>query len=316
MSTAGEKQLRTIEADGTLKEWSLERPKPPAQVAVVELPVRLVQKGSVISPVTQTPSSYRISTGGEWAAIPILTLGRFGKPDTVQVWNLAGTGSTTPTILEAPPRKGTPAPKGDPNARSPLASRTLFISDDGRRIAMSRFNSRSRPALASGKSDSEPLPPKSDVIVWDVPSKRVLRQFELTPGEGDFGMGGMSGFSADGTTIAITRRETDKALPDTRARSRTKLWAIDVETGREGPTIAIDGNVMPASATLSPDGKRYAGFIRIPAADGTWTDRFAVQWRHRQRQHFLAALRIEHADFSAVGQPTWDATPLEEAKGP
>src|SRR5262249_50898974 len=82
-------------------------------------------------------------------------------------------------------------------------------------------------------------------------------------------------FSKDGATIVLGRYDKVGTLPDGRARHRVTLWTINVDTGREGPAITIDASLTDHDC-LSPDGTRFASFVRTPAADGSWNYQFTV----------------------------------------
>jgi serine/threonine protein kinase/WD40 repeat protein len=242
--------LRTIEADGTLKEWDLRPPQDPPRIAVAEL-------RNPVPGVSGPPGVYTVSAGGEWVA--------FAQPGRdVQVWDVAGKG---PTILKARPR-------GVANRVGP---QSVFLSADGKRVALYRVNPRRALLGAPPEKDNPENPtPPPDLTVWDVASEKELLHTDLPPAETFPFSGGVRGFSNDGATIVLTHSATAKPSADGKNQRRTTLWTIDVDTGREGPSITIDGNLIPNSGSLSPDGKRYADFVQIPAADGTWTDHFVV----------------------------------------
>jgi WD40 repeat protein len=246
-------RLRTVEADGTLKEWDLQPPRPPARIAVAEEPSRM--SGGIPLGRVRT---HTVSADGAWVARAAPGDGE--KPDTVQVWDVAANGTT---ILEA-------------RARAAQSSTGLgvVLSADGKRVALSRYELRFG-GFGADVDPQKPAPPP-DVTVWDVATKKELLHLELPPGGGAdwFAGGGMSGFSLDGGTIVLTRRDTIDRLPNGNLKTRTTLWSIHVDSRRPGPSIAIGGNVIGGSS--SPDGQRFAGFIRNPLENGSWTDQFAV----------------------------------------
>ena len=98
--------------------------------------------------------------------------GHDGKPDTVQVWDVAGRGTT---ILEAP------LLKRPVSATAPRVE--AFLSNDGKRVALYRsFRPNGGFGIPPEKSEPEDSPPKSDVTVWDVASKTELFHIELLSG--------------------------------------------------------------------------------------------------------------------------------------
>ena len=73
------------------------------------------------------------------------------------------------------------------------------------------------------------------------------------------------GFSADGTTVALFRHDSVEPRPDGGTRTtRTTRWTVNVDTGREGPAITLDGTLL-AGNHLSPDGTRLV----VGRYDGT-----------------------------------------------
>jgi WD40 repeat protein len=148
-----------------------------------------------------------------------------------------------------------------------------LLSADGKRAALSRYDRRIG-GFGADVDRQKPVPP-ADVTVWDVATREELLHLELPPGGGaDRGQDGTSGFSQDGATVVLTRRKTIDKLPNGNFKTCTTLWSIHVDSRRPGPSIAVAGNLMGGSP--SPDGQRFAGFIRNPLENGSWTDQFAV----------------------------------------
>jgi serine/threonine protein kinase/WD40 repeat protein len=258
-AAASDQRLRTVESNGTLKEWDLTR-RVPAPVAAVEVdrqPGRSLPFSSSIS--------YSVSDGG--GSVACLERGAGGKSDTVRVWELAGNRTTT---FDAGPFKA---------SDFPFWGRELFVSANGKRVALGRFDPRGLGGVESGKVDPENPSPPSDLTVWEwdptTGAKKQLRHREYPRADAVRGNVAMREFSKDGTTVILSRYEKVEPLPEGRERNRVTLRTLDVDTGREGPAITIDAR-LTAHGCLSPDGKRYANFVRTPAADGSWNDQFTV----------------------------------------
>jgi serine/threonine protein kinase/WD40 repeat protein len=259
-AAAPDQRLRTVEFDGTLKEWDLRPAKEPSPIAVVKLGER--GRGG---PPPAARFGYAVSDGGQYAACVERAFGE--KPYTVRVWELAGNRSAT---FEARPFKARGIPAG---------GQGLHLSADGKRVALARFDPRLRGTGGFGQFEpKDPLPP-SDVIVWEwepaTGATKEVFHLELPPADANHGVGGMAGFSKDGTTVVLSRRDRGETLPDGRIKTRTTLRTINVDTGREGPPITFDGGLL-AGGSLSPDGTRFASFARTPTADGSWSDLFMV----------------------------------------
>src|SRR5262249_21279349 len=140
------KLLRTIEAGGTLKEWNLERPKAPAPIAVVE------QGAPGPGPGNLPPTArfgYSVSAGGGHVACVERAQG--DKSYAVRVWDLGGNRTAT---FDAGPFK---------TSTFPMGGRGLFISADGKRVALSRED----PGRGWGKFDPQDPPTPTDVTVWE-----------------------------------------------------------------------------------------------------------------------------------------------------
>jgi hypothetical protein len=125
--------------------------------------------------------------------------------------------------------------------------------------------------------------------------------------------GGMRAFSADGSTIVMTRLEADQpgGVRDTGNPRRTTLWTIDVDTRREGPSITVDGSVPPSLGSLgdlSPDGKRFAVPFQARTAGDVWTTQFGVWDLARGTQVFSVPLKSivpdDAQDLGAIASGT------------
>jgi WD40 repeat protein len=258
-------RLRTVEFDGTLMEWDLTRkvPEPVAQVEVDRPPGRNLPFSSRIS--------YSVSEGGGYVAC--LEGGAGDKSDTVRVWELAGKRTTT---FDAGPFQ-----VPDFTYRG----QNVVVSGDGKRIALGRFDFRGLGGVESGKVDPQNPSPPSDLTVWEwdptTGAKKQLLHREFPRADANRGNVAMRHFSNDGTTVVLSRYDKVGPLPEGREqnrvtlRYRVTLWTLDVGTGRQGPAITIDAR-LTAHGCLSPEGKRYANFVRTPAADGSWNDQFTV----------------------------------------
>jgi WD40 repeat protein len=130
------------------------------------------------------------------------------------------------------------------------------------------------------------------VTVWEwdpaTGAKKRLFHREYPGTDESRGVVAMWEFSNDGATVVLYRYDKAEPLPDGGDRYRVTLWTISVDTGREGPAITIDGT-LTAHGCLSPDGKRYASFVRTTAADGSWNDQFTVWDLVRGSQVFAVA---------------------------
>jgi serine/threonine protein kinase/WD40 repeat protein len=264
-----DQRLRTLESNGTLKEWDLQPPKVPAPIAAVE-----VDRQGGSGPSVTARIGYSVAAGGGHVAC--VDRGRGENPYTVHVWDVAGNRSTT---FDAGPFK----------AGFFAGSQELRLSADGKRVALSRVDPRGGAGWV-GKVDPQnpPLPPDLTVWEWDAATgaSKLLLHREFPRADGN---AGMRDFLKNGTTILLSRLEKVGTLPDGRVRYRTTLWTIDVDTGREGRSIVIDGSVTTSGGCLSPDGTRFAGFVRTPATDGSWNDVFTVWDLVRGTQVFAVA---------------------------
>jgi serine/threonine protein kinase len=255
--TLPDQRLRTIETDGRLKEWDLS-PKIAPLVAAVE-----VEMGGLPPTVRM---AYTIAPGGGHVACVDRGKGapKNDQPWTVRVWDLAANRTTS---FDAGPFKSGFVGVGAPGLR---------LSADGKRVALSRLGNLNGP-LAKVDPQNPPPPPDLTVWEWDAATgatKKLLHR-ELPRGDANRRDVNTWEFSKDGATIVLYRYDKVETLPEGRERYRVALWTIDVDTGREGPALTIDGR-LTEHGCLSPDGKRYASFVRTPEADGWWSDRFTV----------------------------------------
>jgi serine/threonine protein kinase/WD40 repeat protein len=249
-------RFRTVEFNGTLKEWDLTRKLPP--------PIDRVEMDKLAGGVFQFNAriGYSVSPGGGYVARLDREPG--DKPDTVRVWDLARNRTTT---FDAGPFKG---------SGFPGSSQRLFVSADGKRVALFRYDPQS---WAVGMVDPQNPSLPSDVTVWEwdpaTETNKQLLHREFPGADANRDVVQMWEFSKDGATIVLGRYDKVGTLPDGRVRYRVTLWTINVDTGREGPAIPIDGRLTDHDC-LSPDGTRFASFVRTPAADGSWNDQFTV----------------------------------------
>jgi len=275
-AAAPDQRLRTVDVVGTLKEWDLaRRVRPP--IARVELDRPAERDFPVGSRI-----GYSVSAGGGYVAG--LERGADNKSDTVRVWDLAGNRTAT---FDAEPFKA---------SSFSVNSHGLFVSANGKRVALGRFDPRGELLAEAGKVDPQNPPPPSDMTVWEWDAatgakKQLLhREFPLT--DANRGAGRVRAFSRDGATVVLSRGEHAGTLSGGRNRIRTTLWTINVDTGREGPSITFDGGLAASGDSLNPDGTRYACFVRTPAAVGSWNDQFTVWDLVRGSQAFAGAPRL------------------------
>jgi serine/threonine protein kinase/WD40 repeat protein len=282
-----EQRLRTIETDGRLKEWDLS-PKIAPLVAAVEVDPQLGM-GDLAR------IAYTIAPGGGHVAC--VDRGKGGpnndQPWTVRVWDLAANKTTS---FNAGPFKAGFFGNG---------AQGLRLSADGKRVALSRLGNLNGPLA---KVDPQNPPPAPDLTVWEwdaaTGATKQLLHREFPRGDANLGDVNLWEFSKDGATVILYRYEKLETLPDGRERHRVTLWTIDVDTGREGPALTIDGRLTDYGC-LSPDGKRYASFVRTPAADGWWSDRFTV-WDLVSGSQVFAVAPIK---IASVGK-------LNDSRGP
>src|SRR5262249_25033419 len=197
------------------------------------------------------------------------------QPWTVRVWDLAANKTMS---FDAGPFKAVVSGTG---------AQGLRLSADGKRVALSRYANG-----AFGKVNPQNPPPAPDLTVWEWDpatgaTKKLLHR-EFPRGDANREDVNMEDLSKDGVTILMYRYDKVETLPDGRNRWRVTLWTIDVVTGREGSAITIDGS-LTTYGYLSPDGKRFANFVRTPAADGSWSDQFTVWDLVRGTQVFAVA---------------------------
>jgi serine/threonine protein kinase/WD40 repeat protein len=289
-----DQRLLTIETDGTLKEWDL-----PTWISQVVAAVDVDGQwgpGGIQSPTARI--GYTVAPGGGHVACVDRGKGEPNgdQPWTVRVWDLAANKTTS---FDAGSFKAGVFVAG---------ARGLRLSADGKRVALSRNGVLARDWGAGGvaKVDPQNPPPLPDLTVWEWDAatgvnKQLLHR-EFPRGDAKRGDVHLWEFSKDGATIVLYRYDKVETLADGRERYRVALWTIDVDTGREGPTLTIDGR-LTEHGCLSPDGKRYASFVRAPAADGSWSDQFTV-WDLVNGNQVFAVAPIKVVRVGNVNEPS------------
>jgi WD40 repeat protein len=252
--TADGPGVRSVEVDGTLKEWDLGTAGPApvagAEVRSLDFAVR--------------PRLRTVSVSARGARVAAVVPGRDGKPDTVVVLDAAaGNGATT---LEARPRVAGPD--------------SLYVSDlsaDGKRVALKRTRSGAlvldRPPDFGAFELRKPQPqnptPPSDLTVWDVASRGELLHVRFDTDDSD-AIPVWFRLTPDGTAVAVIWQQRGAD-----GKANWTLTMFDVDTGREGRPVELSSST--SSPRFSPDGKRLATVVRR-SADGRVVTSHVVVW--------------------------------------
>jgi serine/threonine protein kinase/WD40 repeat protein len=218
-SFTGTGQLRSLESDGTLKDWEVR----PAEPFVNTLPQRPAAGSNTIV----------VSADGRWVATGVGITGRIAplpeaSPD-IEVWDVDGKGSTPLT------------PRPIKFARMCL----LAISSDGQRLALLRQPITGLLQLVQ----PDPVDDQSgDLTVWDTVTRKELRHITIPASD----LSGLSGLaiSPDGSTVAV-----GSPLPE--GKGGTLIQLFDVASGRELSSIR-GAESLYRMLWFSPDGKRIA----------------------------------------------------------
>jgi WD40 repeat protein len=166
-------RLRTVEPDGTLKEWDL----------TPDQPVRIEAGGRID---TLTNQGLERSADGEWLAAYLAGSANGGKDnDTVRAWHTAGKVSKE---FKYHPR--------DP-AHNYWSGGIPVLSRDGSRLAFVRSTVTPRKAGAGNPAKQDP---PGDLTVWDVASGK-----EVFHADGHF-LRFPTAIAPDGRSVAVFRR--------------------------------------------------------------------------------------------------------------
>jgi serine/threonine protein kinase/WD40 repeat protein len=235
-------RLWSIEADGTLKQWSLRRTEP------LRLAAQPVRGGTAGIP-------FALSADGAWVARAHAEPG--AKPDEetsiVEVWDTAGKE-------EARVFQKVGVPRGV-QATGRITPTVIALSADGRRVAMIRM-----PAF-DAKTDKQFAP--ADLTVWDVASREEIFQIEFpeSAGTNSLIVATMPMFSADGATVAVVQRTPTQHM----------LRLFDINNRREKPAIQFGKDDTARVVRLSPDGQRVAAVLmNASAADFGFTTKVVL----------------------------------------
>jgi len=236
-------RLWSVEAGGTLKQWSLQRTEP------LRLAAQPVRGGTAGIP-------FALSADGAWVARAHAEPGE--EPDKeksiVEVWDTAGKE-------EAKVFQKVGVPRG---YRTGVGSRVdaiqVALSTDGRRVAMIR------PPAFDAKTD-KPIAP-ADLTVWDVASREELFHIELPESEGTDPLiaATMPMFSADGATVGVVQR--------TPTQNVLRLFGIN--NRREKPAIQFGKEATARFVRFSPDGQRVAAVLLTSSADFGFTAKVVI----------------------------------------
>jgi serine/threonine protein kinase/WD40 repeat protein len=226
-------RLWSVEADGTLKQWSLQRTEP------LRLAAQPVRGGNAGIP-------FALSADGAWVARAYAEPGE--KPDEeksiVEVWDTAGKEEARVFQKVGVLR----------SYRTGLSNSVnwthVALSADGRRVAMIR------PPASDANTDKQIAP--ADLTVWDVASREGIFQIEFSESAGTNPLSAatMPMFSADGATVAVFQRTPTQHM----------LRLFDIENRREKPTIQFGKEAAARFVRLSPDGQRVAAVLMSASA--------------------------------------------------
>jgi serine/threonine protein kinase/WD40 repeat protein len=230
-------RLWSVEADGTLKQWSLQPPEP-------------VRIGTAAATASGFPL-FVLSANGAWVARVYVAKGEL--PDEyrsiVEVWDNGGKG------VKIFRKSG--GPRGNrtqffPNATDPTA---VAISASGRNVALLR-PAALPPRPADGKNDAaiprQAIAP-ADLTVWDVDSGEEIYHTEIPDPPGTDPTYSRPTFTRDGATVTVLQH----------VRFHQSLRMFDIPNRREKPAIEFKEagstvSAVAASAQFSPDGRRLA----------------------------------------------------------
>jgi WD40 repeat protein len=227
-------RLWSVEANGTLKQWSLKKPEP---LRLAAQPVRNVGFNSL----------FALSADGAWVARAHAEPGE--KPDEeksiVELWDTAGKEEAKVFQKVGVPRGNRSGPSGRPN---PIY---VTLSADGRRVAMIRLR-------AYDSKTGKPIAP-ADLTVWNVASREEVFQTELPESAGTDALLAtvMPMFSPDGATVSVLQR----------AQRQNILRLFDIKNRREKRAIQF-GKADPRFLKFSSDGHRVAAVLQNSSTTG------------------------------------------------
>jgi serine/threonine protein kinase/WD40 repeat protein len=227
------KRLRTVEPDGTLKEWSL----------TPDQPVRIEAGGRI---ATMNSGGLERSADGEWLAAQLENRAPGGN-EVLRAWRTSGKESKELRLRPRNRVEGYRFLGGFP-VLSRDASRLAFVRNvlNQAKNTWENFPNAEKPV----KED-----PPGDLTVWDVANGK-----ELLHAEGHF-FRWPTAIAPDGSSVAVARSGED---------GTAQIVLFDIDSGREIRSIPLPKGMRPVDELrYRPDGKRLAGFLPTPGDETT-----------------------------------------------